>query len=118
LPVPAGVPDDVGENIKEGILKLTRKDVLSLHTPLINAISDYLRESVKRAKENISAYYPEAVDTPVSVIVFTGGLANSKVIRDSITEFPFLRDIKRYFPSEEMSLMNFKEVGVFGCVSS
>jgi hypothetical protein len=75
--------------------------VLSLYTPLINALSDYLRESVKKAQEAVSAYYPEAAEMPVSTIVFTGGIANSRVMRDAIGQFLFLKDIKLHFSDKE-----------------
>ena len=79
---------------------MNRKDVLSLYTPVVEAISDYLRSSIKIAKDMIKCYIPELAACQFSSIVFMGGFSNSPVVQKSLDELNFLKDLVRYFPSQ------------------
>jgi hypothetical protein len=49
--VPEGVPDDAAENIRDEVLTLYRKDILSVFNPVVRACEDHVRGSLKAMKE-------------------------------------------------------------------
>ena len=99
--MPTTVPDEASARICNSVLTMDRKDVLSLYTPVIEAVTEHLRSSLKLLKNMTKAYFFELSEIVATEVIFTGGLSNSHVLRKALNEFPPFKDMKRLFPSEE-----------------
>jgi len=99
--VPETVPDEASARIHNKTLIMDRKDVLSLYTPVVEAVTEHLRSSLKLLKDMTKAYFSELSAIVATEVIFTGGFSNSHVLRKALNEFPPFQNMEKLFPSEK-----------------
>jgi hypothetical protein len=74
---------------------------LSFYSPIIEAISEYLRASVRSIRTTVDSVHTQMKDKPFSAILFTGGFSNDLIMRNTLAELPFLKDMPQIYPKSD-----------------